>query len=97
MLVTFQIDKVQSGAYRVVALSAGVEVTEPEVYPSIEDAIREEAAAVPPGFAHFVDVTYGGASSGTIHLQSLSARASQVADQLVSVVAEMHCIARDAQ
>ena len=65
----------------------------PSVYSSIEEAIREEALAVPPGFAHFADVTYGRASSGTIHLQSLSATAAEVADRLVSVVAEMHRIA----
>ena len=93
MVLSFQIVKIQSGLYRVATLSGGLVVTEPAIYSSIEDAIREEAVAVPPGFAHFADVNYGGASSGTLPLQSLSARATQVADQLVSVVAEMHRIA----
>jgi hypothetical protein len=93
MVLTLAIDKLQSGLYRAAALSGSVEVTEPAVYSSIAEAIREEALAVPVGFAHFSDVTYGGASSGTIPLQALSTRAAQVADQLVSVVAEMHRIA----
>ena len=65
----------------------------PEVYSSIEEAIRKEAAAVPEAFAYFANVTYGGASSGTISLSTLPARAAQVADQLVAIVAEMHHIA----
>jgi hypothetical protein len=57
MVLVLQIDKIEAGLYRAAALSGGVEVTEPEMYPSIEAAIREEAAAVPPGFAHFAVVT----------------------------------------
>jgi hypothetical protein len=90
MILSLEISKIESGLYRAAALIGGVEVTEPGVYSSIEAAIREEAAAVPTGFAHFAEVTYGGASSGTISLDGLAARASQVADQIVAVVAEMH-------
>lgn len=93
MVLTLQIDQIESGLYRAAALSGAVEVTQPSQYSSIEEAIREEAAAVPEGFAYFADVTYGGASSGTISLTLLPGRASQVADQLVAIVAEMHRVA----
>lgn len=94
MVLTLQIDKIAPGHYRVAVLNGGVEVTEPAEYASIEEAISEEATAVPEGFAYFADVTYGGASSGTIPLATLPGRAAQVADQLVAIVAEMHRLAR---
>lgn len=92
MVLTFEIDKIKPGVYRTAALYRGIEVAEPSFYDSIEEAIRETASAVPDGFAHFADVTYGGASSGTIALILLPERASQIADQLVAIVAEMHFI-----
>ena len=89
MVLTLQIDKIESGLYRAAVLCGSVEVTESSQYASIEEAIREEVAAVPEGFAYFADVIYGGASSGTISLAVLPERASQVADQLVAIMAEM--------
>lgn len=93
MVLTIQIDRIDSGLYRAKVLCGGVEVTESSQYISIAEAIREEATAVPDGFAHFADVIYGGASSGTILLALLPERASQVADQLVAIVAEMYGVA----
>ena len=90
MVLTFQIDKLQPGAYRVAVLQGGVEVTAPEVYPTIEDAVREEVEAVPEGFAHFAEIRYGGASSGTVTLQGLPGQAGEIANRLVAIVAEMH-------
>lgn len=92
MVLTFQINRIQPGLYQVAVLSGDVEVTEPSHHSSIAEAIREEAIAVPEGFAHFAVVTYGGATSGTMALAHLSAQAPQVADQLVAIVAEMHHI-----
>lgn len=92
MVLTFQIDRMAAELYRVAVLSGNVEVTECSHYSSIAEAIREEAASVPEGFAHFAVATYGGASSGTMALAHLSAQASLVADQLVATVAEMHRI-----
>lgn len=86
----FAIDQIKSGLYRVGVLSGGVEVTEPSHYSSIEEAIREEAASVPEGFAHFAEVVYGGASSGTMSLPKITENASKIAEQLVAIVAEMH-------
>jgi hypothetical protein len=72
MVLTFQIDQIDTGLYCAVApLRGGNEVNLPEVYFSIEEAIREEAAAVPGGFAYFANVEYGGAASGTISLSVL--------------------------
>ena len=89
MVLTFQINELGAGLYRTVALRGGVEVNLPEVCSSIEEAIRGVAGAVPHGFAHFANVEYGGASSGTLSLTVLQERADQVAHQLVAVVAEM--------
>nr|WP_315494229.1 hypothetical protein [uncultured Rhodoferax sp.] len=88
--LVFEIGKVQSGLYRVGVLSGGVEVTKPSHYSSIEEAIREEAASVPDGFAYFAEVVYGGASSGTLPIPKIVETASQIAEQLVAIVAEMH-------
>ncbi len=93
MILKLAINKIEPGLYQAAVLSGGGAVTAPSMYPSIEDAIRGEAAAVPDGFAHFADVVYGGASSGTIALSVRPARAAEVADQLVVVVAEMHRVA----
>jgi hypothetical protein len=88
--LTFAIEKIQSGLYGVHVLSGGIEVTEPSHYSSIEEAIREETTSVPEGFAHFAEVVYGGASSGTMSLQKISENASRIAEQLVAIVAEMY-------
>lgn len=93
MVLKIHIEKVGPGLYRATMLSGSMEVTATECYCSIEEAIRDEAEAVPAGLAHFVDVTYEGASSGTISLAVLPERASQVANQLIATVAEMNRIA----
>lgn len=92
MVITLQIDKIEPGLYRAAVLSSDIEVAEPTMHASIEQAIRTVASDVPEGFAHFVDVTYGSACSGTMSLKGLPERAAQVADQLVAIVAEMHQI-----
>ena len=89
-MVLIQIDKIESGLHRATVLCGGVEVAGPSQYASREDAIRDEATAVPESFAYFADVIYGWASSGTISLSLLPERASKVADQLVAIAAEMY-------
>ena len=74
MVLTLQIDKIESSLYRAAVLCGGVEVTEPSHYASIEEAIREEATAVPEGFAYFADVIYGGGVQWH-HLAGPSSRA----------------------
>lgn len=90
MILTLEIEKVVSGIYRAHAFGASVEVSKPEEYPTIADAICGEAQAVPDGFAHFMEVRYAGFSSGTDVIQNLPARAEEIADRLVALVAEAH-------
>jgi hypothetical protein len=89
-ILTLSIDKVKPGLYRAATLHRSVEVTEPQFHCTIEDAIREEALAVPEDFALFMEVEYGGMSSGTISLSDLPGQAKDVADRLVSLVADLH-------
>lgn len=89
MIVTLQIDKIESSLYRTAVLWGSAEVTESSQYASIEDA-----TAMHEGFAYFADVIYGGASSGTNSLTPLPERASQAADQLAVIEAEMYCVAQ---
>ncbi len=96
MVITLHLEKLQPGLYRASALCGEVLVTPQATYASLEDAIREEAQAIPASFAWFADVEYGGASSGTLPLKDLPARAGNVAAQLVNVVAQMHAIADSA-
>lgn len=91
-ILAFEIDKIQSGVYRV-AVTCGGEVTEPGIHSSIEECIREEALAVPDGFAHFVEVRYHGLSSGTLRLSDAPGQAREIADRLVALTAEMYAIA----
>ena len=46
MVLTFQIDQIDTCLSHAVALRGGHEVSMPEVYSSIKEAIREEAVAV---------------------------------------------------
>ena len=87
-ILTFEIDKIQSGVYRL-AVTCGVEVTEPSVYGRIEECIREGALAVPGGIAHFVEVRYHRLSSGTLRLSDAPGQAREIADRLVALMAEM--------
>lgn len=88
--LTFSIDKIEPGLYRVAVHSGGVDVTEPSHYVSIEEAIRETATDVPEGFAEYAQVVYAGISSGTMPIQTMVQTASQIAQQLVSLAGEMH-------
>lgn len=90
MILTLQIDKEAPGAYCASALMDGVEVTPSAMYSSIEEAIRKEAAAVPTGFAHFIEVQYAGFSSGTLTLEDANRQAADVANKLIELVAVAH-------
>lgn len=90
MILTIDIDKQVPGVYVARATQGGVLVTEPEKYGKIEEAIRQEALNVPPGFAHFLEFTYGGMSTGTFPVQDVPAKAGELADRLVYLIAQMH-------
>ena len=96
MIITIHLEKLQPGLYRASALHGTEPVTQSSTYSTLEEAISQEAAAVPAEIAWFADVIYGGASSGTISLRELSARAAEIATRLVTVVAQMHSTAEAA-
>ncbi len=89
-ILTLRIDKVEPALYRAATLYRGAEVTEPQFHCSIEEAIREEALAVPDDFALYMEVQYGGMSSGTILLCELPNQSQAVAARLVGQIAELH-------
>ncbi len=89
-ILTLHIDKVEPALYRAVTLYRGSEVAEPQFHCSIEEAICEEALAVPDDFALYMEVQYGGISSGAILLCELSSQSKVVAGRLVEQVAELH-------
>lgn len=89
MILTIDIDKEVPGVYVARVLQGRELVTESETYSKIEDAIRQEALNVPPNFAHFIEFTYGGMSTGTYPIQEVPAKAGELADRLVHLVAQM--------
>ncbi|WP_070398638.1 hypothetical protein [Hydrogenophaga sp. PML113] len=93
LILTLQIDKVQSGVYLAEVLCRGVQVADPTHYERIGDAIRAEALAVPDGYAHFMEVRYCELSSGTIPLGLIGAQADAIAKRLVDLMSEMRLIA----
>jgi hypothetical protein len=93
MILTIDINKELPGIYVARAEQCGVLVTEPQSYDCIEVAIREQALNTPPGFAHFVEFTYGGMSTGTLAVEEVPAMAKDLADRLVALNAEMYRIA----
>lgn len=90
MIFAVEIDKLQTGLYRAAVTCGGAEVTEPSIHKNIQEAIREEALAVPDGMAHFMEVRYGGMSSGTYPLSKVPENAAEIADRLVALSAELH-------
>lgn len=62
------------------------------VYSSIADAIRGEAADLPDDLCYFVEVRYGGLSSGSIPTGELSQRAEEIGSHLVALIAEYKLI-----
>lgn len=90
MILTIEIDKEAPGIYRATAHQGGVEVTEPSTYDSIENAIREEALHIPPDFAHFAEFCYAGMSTGTLLVEEVPGRAAELANRLVTLIAELH-------
>jgi hypothetical protein len=88
--ITVDIHTDAPGFYMAHALSAGVAVTKPARHDRIENAIREEASNIPEDFAYFVELTYGGMSTGTVTIAEAIARAPHLANRLVELVAEEH-------
>ena len=90
MILVLDISKIEPGLYEARLSNGGTEVTSPSVYDTITAALRAVAQDIPDDFAHFVDVHYGGVSSGTIGTMRLAAEAEAVASRLVDLVAAVH-------
>lgn len=90
MILTLDIHKEVPGIYIARVENAGEPVTKSAAYNSVEAAISGEAKAVPQGFAHFMEVRYDGFSSGTELIETVSGKASAIADRLIALVAEGH-------
>lgn len=92
MILTIDINKEAPSIYTARTMNGGMPVTDPETYDRVETAIREEALNVPPGFAHFIEFTYGGISTGTYAIAEVPEKAGALADRLIALIAEQHRI-----
>jgi hypothetical protein len=95
LILTIDIDRETRGNYVARVEVGGVLVTEPRLYDSISEAIREEALNIPPGFAHFLVFTYNGMSTGTYAVEDVPAKAVELADRLVALNHQMHILLED--
>lgn len=91
MIITIDIDKEAPGIYVARAQIGSTEVSEAKAYDRIEHAIKGEAIRA-TGFADFVEFTYGGMSTGTYVTEGVAAKAADLADRLMDLIAEMHRI-----
>ena len=80
------------GLYIARTVHGGVLVTEPSSYESVEAAIRSEALNIPADFAHFIEFSYGGMSTGTHLIEETPAKAGELADRLMALIHHMHLI-----
>ena len=91
MIITIDIDKEAPGIYEARAKIDSTEAGEVQTYGRIEDAIKGEAIRA-TGFADFVEFTYCGMSTGTCVTEGVAAKAADLADRLIDLIAEMHRI-----
>ncbi len=87
--LTLHIDRLAKGHYQ--AELGGGTITRKgalSVYDTIANAIRGEAEDTPDGLCYFVDVQYGGLSSGSIPVSVLHERADAIAKHLVGLIAD---------
>ena len=90
--LTLQIDRLDRGLYQAEMGGGTIRKGELSVYDSIADAIRGEAEDLPDGICFFVEVRYGGLSSGSVPVGMLSQRAEKIASHLVRLVADFHLL-----
>ncbi|SDN51233.1 hypothetical protein [Polaromonas sp. JS666] len=95
LILTIDINREVRGVYVARAEQGGVLVTPPRTYDSIATAIRQEALCVPPGFAHFLEFTYDGMSTGTHPIEDVPDKAVELADRLVTLNHQMHMLLED--
>lgn len=89
MILTVHINKEVSGIYLARACLGSTDVGEAETYQGIEAAIHGEAIRA-TGCADFLVFTYGGMSTGTFLVQEVPAKATDLANRLVYLNAQMY-------
>jgi hypothetical protein len=89
MVPTLHIDRVKAHLYRVSVEGNGLNMTEPEMVGSIAEGVKFAGEDVPRDWALFVEVRYNGVCLGTRPLQQLADHPEQVAQELVSLEAEV--------
>jgi hypothetical protein len=92
LILTIDIDKEARGSYVARVHQSGVLVTQPAAYDGISTAIRQQALNIPPGFAHFLEFTYNGMSTGTYAVEDVPDKAVELADRLVALNHQMHIL-----
>jgi hypothetical protein len=90
MIVMVDIEKAAPGCYVAQARCGGVECAEAVTYGRIDEAIAEQAGAMPDDFAPFIQFTYGGMSTETLQPEEAVSRAVQLADRLMVLQAVAH-------
>lgn len=90
MVLMIDIQKEARNHYVARACVGGVEVTDVVAYERIAAAIAGQASAIPEGFAHFVEFTYSGMSTGTQLPSEAVACAEELANRLVQLQATAH-------
>ncbi len=89
MILVLDIEKLANSVYWVHYSRGGVEVTAPTQHGSISEALAFCGDDIPAGFSQYVEVQYSGVNSGTIAVARLRNESSQLAAELVSMVAEV--------
>lgn len=80
------ISRVTTGVYELHIEGQGASST---MHDSISDALIHCGENIPPDFTQYVNVYYGGVSSGTMAVTTLKRDAQSVASALVSICAEV--------
>lgn len=89
MIIVLAIEKIEASLYEVHYECRGVEIREVSQHASIWEALAYCGMDFPVNFLPFVEVHYGGVSSGTTAIARLRDEPQQVANELVAMVAKV--------
>lgn len=89
MVPKLNIDRVQPGLYRVFVDGNGATMTEPEMVGTISEGLKFAGNDVPRDWALYVETHYNGVCLGARSQQQLADHPEPVAQELVSLEAEV--------
>lgn len=89
MFIVLSIVKIEPMFYEVHYEYGGVEVRETSQHESIWEALAYSGKDIPDSFLPFVEVHYGGVSSGTTPISRLRDEPQKVANEIVAMVAQV--------